>query len=104
MAKAHRTREFPKKAGMISLYGLAFQYADKKINGGKYTGPGPAPNPGAIQNYKEDTAKGASPMDFMLFVPKGYGNLNGTRLPNIQETEDPAKIFTATFDQGREVW
>jgi hypothetical protein len=70
----------------------------------KYTGRSPAPNPGAIQNYKEDTAKGASPMDFMLFVPKGYGNLNGTRLPNIQETEDPGKAFTASFQNGKEVW
>ena len=96
--------EFPKKANMLSLYGFAFQYADKKMNGGKYTSPGPAPNPEAIQNYKEDTAKGASPMDFMLFVPKGYGNLNGTRLPNIQETEDPGKVFTASFSLGREVW
>jgi hypothetical protein len=96
--------EYPVRAGLISLYGFAFQYADKKMNGGKYTGLGLANNPQVIQNYKEDTAGGRAPMDFMVFVPKGYGNLNGTRLPNIQETEDPAKIFTATFDQGREVW
>jgi len=96
--------EYPAKAGPISLYGFAFQYADKKMNGGKYTGLGLAPNPEVIHRYKEDTAKGSPPIDFMVFVPKGYGNLNGTRLPNIQETEDPAKIFTASFDQGREVW
>jgi uncharacterized protein (DUF362 family) len=96
--------DFPKKANMLSLYGFAFQYADKKMNGGKYAGRSSATHSEAIQIYREDTAKGASPMDFTLFVPKGYGNLNGTRLPNIQETEDPEKIFTATFDQGREVW
>jgi hypothetical protein len=43
-------------------------------------------------------------MDFMLYVPKGYGNLNGTRLPNIQETEDPGKVFTAVFQAGKEIW
>jgi len=96
--------EYPGKAGLLSLYGFAFQYADKKMNGGKYTGLGLANNPQVIQNYKGDTAKGSAPIDFMVFVPKGYGNLNGTRLPNIQETEDPAKIFTASFDQGKEIW
>jgi hypothetical protein len=57
-----------------------------------------------IQRYKEDTAKGSAPIDFTVFVPKGYGNINGTCLPNIEETEDPAKVFTASFDQGREIW
>ncbi len=96
--------EYPAKAGLLSLYGFAFQYADKKMNGGKYTGLGIENNPQVIQKYKEDTAKGSVPIDFMVFVPKDYGNLNGTRLPNIEETEDPGKVFTATFDQGREVW
>jgi hypothetical protein len=96
--------EFPKKANMLSLYGYAFQHADRKMNGAKYTGRTPAPNPEAIQNYREDTARAQPPMDFTLFVPKGYGNLNGTRLPNIQETEDPEKVFTASFAEGREVW
>ncbi len=96
--------EFPKRANLLSLYGFAFQYADKKMNGGKYTGLGPPSNPEAIQNYKEDAARGGAFMDFMVFVPKGYGNLNGIRLPNIQETEDPDRVFTASFNQGREVW
>ena len=96
--------EYPVKAGPLSLYGFAFQYADKKMNGGKYTGLGLGSSPQVIQKYKEDTAKGSKPMDFVVFVPKGYGNLNGTRLPNIEETEDPAKVFTASFDQGGEVW
>ena len=96
--------EYPTKAGLLSLYGFTFQYADKKMNGGKYTGLGMATTPEVIQNYKEDTARGRAPMDFMVLVPKGYGNFNGTRLPNIQETEDPDKIFTASFDQGRESW
>lgn len=97
-------QEFPKKANMLSLYGFAFQYADKKMNGGKYTGLSPASHPEAIQVYKEEAARGAAPLDFIVYVPKGYGNLNGTRLPNIQETEDPDKVFTASFNRGGEVW
>jgi uncharacterized protein (DUF362 family) len=96
--------EYPAKAGLLSLYGFAFQYADKKMNGGKYTRLSGGNNPPAIQKYTEDTARGGPLMDFMLFVPQGYGHLNGTRLPNIEETEDPGKVFTASFDQGREVW
>jgi hypothetical protein len=96
--------EFPQRANLLSLYGFAFQYADKKLNGGKYTTLGLTPNSEAIQNYQEDTAKGGALMDFMVYVPKGYGNLNGTRLPNIRETEEPAKAFTAAFNQGREIW
>jgi hypothetical protein len=96
--------EYPKRPGLISLYGFAFQHADRKMNGGKYLGRSSAPSPEAILKYKEDTAGGSSPMDFMLYVPKGYGKLNGTRLPNIQETEDPGKVFTADFQSGKEVW
>lgn len=96
--------DFPKKATLVSLYGLAFQYADKTLNGGKFTGPGPASGLEPIQGYKEATEKGTPPLDFTVFVPKGLGNLNGTRLPNIQETEDPGKVFTASFTQGQQAW
>jgi hypothetical protein len=96
--------EFPKKATLASLYGFAFQYADKKLNGGKFTGAGLPPDPEAIQRYSEEANNGRGPIDFMVLVPKGYGNLNGIRLPNIQETEDPERIFTASFNQGRERW
>jgi len=96
--------EYPEKVSLLSLYGYAFQYADKKLNGGKFTGSGSASNPGAIQGYKEATEKGTSPLDFTVFVPKGYGNLDGTRLANIQETEDPSRVFTAIFALGRELW
>jgi uncharacterized protein (DUF362 family) len=98
-------QEFPHRVNLLSLYGFAFQYADKKFNGGKYTGgPGLANNPDTIQNYLGDEARSLALLDFVIFVPKGYGNLNVLRLPNIQETEEPVKIFTASFDQGRVVW
>lgn len=96
--------EYPRKVNALSMYGFAFQYADKKWNGGKYTGAGPGGRPEAIKAYVEDTNGGASPIDFTLFVPKGFGGLNGNRLPNVVETEDPARVFTADFRQGAEVW
>lgn len=36
-------------------------------------------------------------MDFVLYVPKGYGPPAGTVLPNVEETDDPTKILTALF-------
>ena len=91
----------PKRENRLSLYGFALRYAEKEINGGKYTSLGLPSNPEAIQDYEEDAAEGGRIMDFRVFVPKGYGNLNDTRLPNIQETEDPDRVFTASFNGGR---
>jgi hypothetical protein len=48
------------------------------MNGGKYTGLDLGNDPRVIQEYTEDTAKGSTPIDF--------------------------KVFTASFDRGREVW
>jgi hypothetical protein len=97
--------DFPSKVNPVSLYGFAFQYADKKFNGGKFTGRvGPASNSEAIQNYLENAGKNSSPLDFLLYVPKGYANLNANRIPNVEETDDPVKIFTAHFKSGDEVW
>jgi uncharacterized protein (DUF362 family) len=97
--------DFPSKVNPASLYGFAFQYADKKFNGGKFTGRvGPASNSEAIQNYLENAGKNSSPLDFLLYVPKGYANLNANRIPNVEETDDPVKIFTAHFKSGEEIW
>ncbi len=98
-------RGFPTKVSLPSLYGLAFQYADKTLNGTKYTGsPGPASDRRAVDRYIEAVSQGARPLDFVLYVPPGFGNLGGRPAPNVQETTDPKKIFTATFNNGREHW
>jgi len=49
-------------------------------------------------------ANGAEPLPFTLFLPSGYGTANGRAVPNIGETADPNLLFTAVFDDGREVW
>jgi hypothetical protein len=90
-----------------SMYGLAFQYADKILNAGGYTNnPNsfPVSAQSAIARYLKAVSEGERFVDFEFYVPMGYGSLNGLRIPNITETEDPAKIFTVRFNNGSEVW
>lgn len=96
--------KFPKAIGIFSLYGSAFAYADRTQNNGRFTGTMyAAPNMKAPQIYLDALKnKETEPLDFTLFVPKGYG-ANG-KLPHVEETTDPSKIFTAQFDQGKIQW
>jgi hypothetical protein len=104
-----------------SLYGSAFQYADKVLNSGGYT---KSTNPvtqnfdtmqygdkilepvdqnvsaaDSIKRYFEALSKGAVPLKFTLYVPNGFGKLEGVKIPNVEETDDPEKIFTVHFHQ-----
>ena len=89
-----------------SLYGTAFQYADKSLAQGAYTGSTDpmTSDPGSLSKYFEAVAKGSAPLDFTLYVPTGFGSLDSVKIPNVAETEDPGKIFTAHFNRGLEVW
>jgi hypothetical protein len=96
---------FPIIAGIQSLYGYAFQYADKTQNDAKYTGSrGPVSEPEAVKHYIDAMFAGAIPLDFKLYVPTGLGMLAGRSVPNVEETNDPKKIYTANFNGGRESW
>ncbi len=95
----------PGSVSLGSLYGSAFRYADKTLNGDAYTGgAGPRTDPEAIGKYLKAVSGGAPTLDFVLYVPKGYGVPDGTSLPNLEETEDPDKVLTASFNGGQEVW
>jgi hypothetical protein len=86
-----------------SLYGIAFQYADKVQNYGRYTGS-LDPNtsaPDSIQQYRKAIMQGEKPLDFTLYVPIGYGSLNEVEIPNVLETTNPDKIYTVHF---KEIW
>ena len=37
------------------------------------------------------------------FIPMGLNNLMGVNISNAEVTSDPAKIFTASFSNGREI-
>ena len=89
-----------------SAYGMAFSYADKTENKGKYTGSVDQmeSDPQAINSYFEAVSKGAELLDFILYVPIGFGSLANEKIPNVEETTDPNKIFTAHFNQGKEIW
>jgi hypothetical protein len=43
-------------------------------------------------------------LDHSFYVPTGFGSLEAVRIPNVEETDDPGKIFTAHFHGGLEVW
>jgi hypothetical protein len=96
----------PDSISLQSLYGLAFQYADKVLNGGSYTGSKDVmtSDPICLHNYFRTVSEGAGPLNFMLYVPLDYGSLGTVKIPNVQETADPGKIFTAHFNGGLEVW
>ena len=100
--------QLPQNFALQSLYGEAFQYADKTLNDGGYTGSTDlwTSKPDSIDKYLEDVRKGAKRLAFTLYVPKGYGSVESVMIPNVEETADPKKIFTAHFDNptGPEVW
>jgi hypothetical protein len=98
--------EFPNKIGFPSLYGHVFRYADLTQNEGRYAGSVLyQPDPEGAHRYMRDVLSGkVKPLDFVLYVPAGYGNVGGSKVPNVEETNEPEKIFTAAFAGGREVW
>jgi hypothetical protein len=96
---------FLTKIGLGSIYGNAFQYADKTMNGGSYSGSTDIPSAAdSINKYFEAISEGSDPLDFTLYVPLGYGSLEKVKIPNVEETEDPNMMFTAHFNSDREVW
>jgi len=97
--------KFPEQFDVASLYGLAFRYADTKWGDGKYTiMQADSGRSGPMLQYHTAVAGGAAPLPFVLYVPPGYGEADTTDIPNIEETSDPAKVFTVDFDNGHEAW
>jgi len=90
---------------MMTPYGFAFQYADLKWNQGTYigarTGSGGADE---LNRYHREVEGGVSLLPFTLYVPPAYGKARDKNIPNVEETDDPGLIFTASFNDGREVW
>ena len=97
---------FPASPGVPSLYSAALFYADLTQNGGKYAGEyRVAPDPQAAEKYVSDVSSGRiEPLDFTFYVPTGFDNLAGQKVPNTEATTDPEKILTASFKGGREIW
>jgi hypothetical protein len=98
--------QFPFKTGFPSLYGLAFRYADLTQNNGRFAGKiRSQPDPEALSRYVSGVTSGKqTPLNFTFYVPAGYDNVAGVKVPNVEVTTDPARILTATFTGGQEVW
>lgn len=96
----------PDQVSFGSLYGMAFSYADKTGNKGAYTGnvDQMISDPHAINAYFEAISNGADLLDFILYVPTGFGSMGNVKIPNVEETDDHNKIFTAHFNQDKEIW
>jgi len=98
--------QFPFKMGFPSLYGLAFRYADLTQNNGRFAGKiRSQPDPEALSRYVSGVTSGKqTPLNFTFYVPAGYDSVAGVKVPNVEVTTDPARILTATFTGGQEVW
>lgn len=94
------------QVSISSVYGMVFSYADKTLNKGQYTGSvdEKISDPQAVHKYFEALSKGVDILDFVFYVPPGFGILGEVEIPNVEETNDPGKTFTAHFNQGQEVW
>jgi hypothetical protein len=74
---------------------------DRSLNGAAYIASGSLE---AAQRYVNDVLAGKKPLDFTLYLPPGFKQVSSMTIPNIQETTDPEKIFTASFNSGKEIW
>ena len=99
-------RGFPTSIGHPSMYTSAFSYADLTQNGGDYAGQIlNRPEADAVARYMADLAAGKTkPLEFTLYVPAGFETLGGAPIPNVEATDDPARVFTASFAGGKEIW
>ena len=89
---------YPNRVSLYSLYGYAFQYADKKQANGRYTGSTTLySDPESLDKYLKDAEDVSHKLRFKVYVPKGFGKMDKIALPHLEETSDPAKIFTADF-------
>lgn len=96
---------FPDRIDLtMSPYGQAFSYADRTWNGSRYCRETvQAGGSDIIGNYLQAVGNGGELLPFTVYVPKGFSTWDGKRVPNVEETDDPALIFTASFPDG-ETW
>ncbi|MDI6858125.1 MAG: DUF362 domain-containing protein [Dehalococcoidia bacterium] len=96
---------YPLSMNIMSLYGAAFQHADRVYNGGRYTGDfSLLADPASLDNYLNDVKAGKDALPFTLYVPSGYGQCAGGPAPNVVETDDVEMMFSAAFAGGQEIW
>jgi hypothetical protein len=88
----------------MSPYGLALTYTDARWNDKRFVSPKAlAGKWDIIAFYHRAVAQGSARLPFTFYVPQGMGQTSSGPIPNVQETADPGKIFTAAFNDG-ETW
>ncbi|NVM45802.1 MAG: DUF362 domain-containing protein [Candidatus Lokiarchaeota archaeon] len=97
---------FPNSITFPGFYSNALFYADLTQNAGKYAGKLRShPDLQAVSRYISDVGRNKiDPLDFVIYVPAGFDTLSGAKIPNIEVTDAPSKIFTASFQNGKEIW
>ena len=96
---------FPARFLWTTPYGFAFCYADYTYGEAKFTnGEMPALESDIIDRYHTALSNNAKPLPFTVYVPHGHGTIDGRPIPNVTETDDPARMFTASFGDGQEIW
>jgi len=98
--------QYPERIQFPSLYGMAFSHADRTQNQGGYVGGVMSePDQTGLDSYVEAVAEGkVRPLDFTIYVPPGFDNLSGAAVPNVEVSTDLARVFTASFAGGKEIW
>ncbi|MGD1120273.1 MAG: DUF362 domain-containing protein [Dehalococcoidales bacterium] len=88
----------------MSPYGQAFAYTDLVWNDSRYcTRAAKMKNEDIIGNYHQAVARGAKLLPFTVYVPRGFGSYDNRKIPNVEETDNPELIFTASFPDN-ETW
>ncbi|MFW9822718.1 MAG: DUF362 domain-containing protein [Candidatus Thorarchaeota archaeon] len=97
---------FPRGIMFPSLYANALFYADLTQNGGQYASAlNFNPDTQVVGKYVSNVNNGeVELLNFVLYIPPNYDNLLGIKIPNVEVTEDPMKILTASFENGKEIW
>ena len=91
-------QEFPERIDLMSPYGAAFSYADARWHSGKY-----GRSRDAIGGYHQAAFTGAEMLPFTFYVPRGFGKIGVSGIPNVEETDDFSLIFTVSFTDN-EAW
>ena len=98
--------QYPERIQFPSLYGMAFSHADSTQNQSRYAGGIVSePDQTGLECYIQGVAEGkVQPLNFTIYVPPGFDNLSGAVIPNVEVSTDQARVFTASFAGGKEIW
>lgn len=96
---------FPDRIPWMTPYGFAFCYADYRWGEGRFTGGGrPNFERNIIGEYHNSLTNGSEPLPFTIYLPEGYGMMKEQPIPNVEETDNPSVLFSASFNNGGEIW